>query len=1306
LIVEAGAVPSTRSPYSEPSFAMTSEWRALVLRRLADLQKLEAIRSAAIAKRGERSLAGFTTALYGGELARLAREIAALEAKFTAEEAGALVRARLREAVSARFDAAWFERTWGAAAPILAERVLSDALWGLEPVSDLYAWASSRGASASLALQRTLAEHALLRGETRELESLSARAVAPERLALSAARHFVDGDLPSAQRSLDEAMAHFVDRTALALGSGSVVLFLALLALGRDSAEGRALAKRLLLKAAPPIASGLTTPAADSFKSGARSLRALLRDLSEPRSDRVPLSAHQLAPDASAWEALIWGLNTQLHVAPEVPRAAWGRRLTASCGRWSEAGYAWFAWQASRIAEALGADMTASLAPGTDFTLALVDMLRSEPEWRKSLAALTAFVGKAERAAPVRLRRVAWFVDMATGALGKPMLEEFHGSSGWAGGRRVELSELLPLQGELPPEDVAVLRSAQSTLTRPELGPEALDALVGHPRVFNGARGRLKVDVLRGTCRIETRQEHGHIVLRLEPTGLVEGVNVVVESESRLAVYRVSEPVAKLATLLPGGIRVPQSHAKDALPILAQLADHVEVHGSELAAVRRSTADSTPCLRISPETGAFFIEAGVRPFATHGRFFPPGVGRAAVAAYEAGELFESRRDLHEETVRFRELVAACPTFAAALREAESDAAFSVALGEEALFTLLTELAATPLAFHLEWKNGRPIQSRGTLGSASLHGKLRRDKGWYLVTGGVRIDAVTDVALAELVSMPFTKTGRFLRLPSGDFVEVERRIHQVLTALAAAAAPEGPGALKLSAAAFDALRPLVDLGGDFEVDAAAPEWLSLVDSLRAREYPLPAELNATLRPYQIEGYEWLRRSSDLGLGVCLADDMGLGKTLQVLALLLHRAESGPALVVTPTSVSRNWMLEIARFAPTLRAHEYGGKDRAPLLKALGDGDAGGPDIVVTSYALLQQDADAFAAVTWNTVVLDEAQFIKNARSLRAKAAFRLQGRYRVALTGTPVENHLGDLWSIFHFLNETLLGTFKHFQVRYLTPIERDRDSERRIALRQLMLPFILRRTKQQVLADLPPITVLNHEVRFSEDEALRYAMLRRRIHDKLYTPHGKREHKIEIFSELTRLRRFCCHPRLVFPDAPLQSAKIQSFIELVEELRQNGHRALVFSQFVDFLALVREELDERGIEYVYLDGSTPKETRHANVAAFQAGQGELFLISLKAGGFGLNLTAADYVIHLDPWWNPAVEAQATDRAHRIGQERPVTVYRLIAKDTIEERIQQLHEEKRELADAVLEGSDLALSMSLEDIGSLLEQRAL
>ena len=339
------------------------------------------------------------------------------------------------------------------------------------------------------------------------------------------------------------------------------------------------------------------------------------------------------------------------------------------------------------------------------------------------------------------------------------------------------------------------------------------------------------------------------------------------------------------------------------------------------------------------------------------------------------------------------------------------------------------------------------------------------------------------------------------------------------------------------------------------------------------------------------------------------------------------------------------------------------------------------------------------------MLDEAQAIKNMTTKRSQAAMQLNAGFRVATTGTPVENRLDELWNLFRFLNPGLLGSHQSFTTRFANPIERERDKAARTLLKKLIRPFILRRSKSQVLEELPPRTEIVQRVELSPEEAAFYEALRRQALESLGEAgeQSPGERQIRILAEITRLRRACCHPRLVLPDSPLSSAKLAAFREIVDELRANGHRALVFSQFVSHLDLLREELDKDGIGYRYLDGSTPAKERQAQVASFQAGQGELFLISLKAGGVGLNLTAADYVIHMDPWWNPAVEDQASDRAHRIGQKRPVTVYRLVAANTIEEKIVALHGQKRELADSLLEGTETALRVSADDLLELLRE---
>jgi SNF2 family DNA or RNA helicase len=463
-------------------------------------------------------------------------------------------------------------------------------------------------------------------------------------------------------------------------------------------------------------------------------------------------------------------------------------------------------------------------------------------------------------------------------------------------------------------------------------------------------------------------------------------------------------------------------------------------------------------------------------------------------------------------------------------------------------------------------------------------------------------------------------------------------------------------------------------------------------------------------------------SSAGLGACLADDMGLGKTLQALVVLLARAANGPALVVVPTSLIGNWRSEALRFAPSLRVHAYGEsaswspsppdssdgprgagglapeRPRAAAARVVyGDrssviGEMGRHDVLLVSYPMLQIDGEAFAGKVWTTLVLDEAQAIKNAAAKRSQAVFALQAAFRLAMSGTPIENRLGELWSVMRACNPGLLGTLPRFNERFANLIERQNDRNAQRILKRLIAPFILRRTKAQVLADLPPRTELVLQVQGDDAEKAHYEALRREAlvaAEKSLSGDGAGQAHLNILAGLTRLRRAACDPRLVTPTLKRPGAKVTAFAELATELVANGHKALVFSQFVDFLALLREPLDAAGIAYQYLDGSTPAAERTRRVEAFQDGQGDLFLISLKAGGFGLNLTVADYVVIADPWWNPAAEDQASGRAHRIGQQRPVTVYRLVNTGTLEERILTLHQTKRVLADSVLESDGQA-----------------
>jgi SNF2 family DNA or RNA helicase len=493
-----------------------------------------------------------------------------------------------------------------------------------------------------------------------------------------------------------------------------------------------------------------------------------------------------------------------------------------------------------------------------------------------------------------------------------------------------------------------------------------------------------------------------------------------------------------------------------------------------------------------------------------------------------------------------------------------------------------------------------------------------------------------------------------------------------------------------------------------VDEQSARWTSAVGGLlELGDVPrpaVPAGIDAELRPYQVDGYHWLSFLWDRRMGGILADDMGLGKTLQALAVICRAREAGdlaaPVLVVAPTSVVPNWAHEAARFAPDLRVvsvFETGAKSGAPLAER-----AAGADVVITSYALFRIEYDAYDALPWSGLVLDEAQFVKNYQAKTYQCARRLSAPFKLAITGTPLENSLMDLWSLLSIVAPGLFPSPKRFTEAYRTPIEREGNAERLATLRRRIRPLMRRRTKEQVAGELPP----------KLEQVLDVTLNPR--HQRIYDTHLQRErqkvlgmleemdkNRIAIFRALTALRQLSLDPALVDPAyVGVKSSKVDVLVENLREVVSEGHRVLVFSQFTGFLRVVRDRLDVEGVAYTYLDGRT--RDRAARIAEFKNGSAPVFLISLKAGGFGLNLTEADYVFVLDPWWNPAVEAQAVDRTHRIGQDKTVMVYRMVSTGTIEEKVMALKARKQDLFDRVMDdGAPLSAPLTADDIRGLL-----
>ncbi|MDP3651491.1 MAG: DEAD/DEAH box helicase [Rhodoferax sp.] len=955
-------------------------------------------------------------------------------------------------------------------------------------------------------------------------------------------------------------------------------------------------------------------------------------------------------------------------------------------------------------------------------SVCLLDWFEKQEPWQRQLAALAQLSAPAKDSTSTSgptPARLVWEIQIGPRHIALyPREQKRKGQTAWTGGRAVALKRLSESPEEfdyLSPQDRQVCACIKKSNYGYYGGIEyeinslqALPHLINHPLVFSMESPGVRVEILRGMLELEIKKADANtLTLRLQPPLGSQSDSVIVsrETPTRLRVIEVTEDHRRIGNILGESLNVPvraKAQVLDAIRAISSLItiqSDLDVLPSNLPQVE---ADSRLHVHLMPLGAGLKVSLRVRPFTDAGPYYPPGAGAENVIAEIAGKPLQAHRHLAQELEAAKALETSCQVWRDTLEEH----------GERTIedpqdcLELLLQLQAQADTVVLAWPEGEKFKVSRELGGSHFSMAIKRQQDWFSVTGELQVDDKQVLDLQRLLELTATGHGRFIHLGDNQFLALTEAFRRRLDELRAYSEQRGKD-LRIHPLAAGALQDLATDAGKLKTDKFWKEHLAKLGELDTLQPVLPATLRADLRDYQFSGFEWLNRLAHWGVGACLADDMGLGKTLQALALLLSRGPQGPALVVAPTSVCMNWMGEVARFAPTLRVIVFGSGDRQQTLT-----DLQPLDLVVTSYGLLQQEAERFAAVRWHTLVLDEAQAIKNQATKRSQAAMALQGDFRVILSGTPLENHLGELWNLFRFINPGLLGSLEQFNERYAGPIERLQSAEARNRLRKLIGPFILRRTKSQVLSELPSRTEILRQVALTTEEKALYEALRRQALERLAAAkagagdaggkdNGQRY--IEILAEIMKLRRACCNPALVAPELGLPSSKLAAFGELLDELLANRHKALVFSQFVAHLSLIRAYLDERGVRYQYLDGSTPMQERKQRVDAFQAGEGDVFLISLKAGGTGLNLTAADYVIHMDPWWNPAVEDQASDRAHRIGQTRPVTIYRLVAQDTIEEKIVDLHKTKRALADSLLEGSDMAAKMSADDMLALLQE---
>ena len=1039
------------------------------------------------------------------------------------------------------------------------------------------------------------------------------------------------------------------------------------------------------------------------------------------------------------------------------PRSARGR-LQEHAGyletRLRQSGQQWLARLTRRALAQLLAEPAAPEDAAMPFFIGA-----TQDRWREALAAIVALgsgpAGK--RDASTVADRLIWTVSIDAKSFRIQRIEALEQKASTRGlgkAKPVSLSTLVKRK-DLPTHDAAVLRAVlrEDFGNRPFLDLAlAAAALVRHPHVAWAEAPQQFIEVAEALPALEVMTRGEHITFRLldpllatatpqdddlygyvdpryqQASERAQQTLLVPDGSDRARLLRTTPAQLRVAELVTQGWQVPAAEKQELDAALRVLASHFQI-ASDAEAGHEVPASDTLRAELTPRGGGLELKLVAAPFGDFGPRLAPGAGRERVTTVHQGATLFTQRQLAGERARLLALVQGVDFL--------DDGAHTWAIDEpEQALALVEALAALAPGIVSEWPKGKPLRVRAVTAQA-VKINLTSRGDWLEIDGELALDEGEVLRLRSLLELVQAGKSRYVALASGDFLALSDGLRQQLADLNAVVQPhkQGQRVASIAALAWGQQADELQLEGDAAWRKRSQAWAEAQD----QSFELPSTLQAELRDYQHTGYRWLMRLAASGFGACLADDMGLGKTLMTLGALLERSRDGAALVVAPTSVCSNWLAEAARFAPTLDVQLYGevgeaadsdvteDESAAPADEAGAGADAPAPDsarlaarrrqvralgpgqVLVCSYALLQIDADVLTGRAWHTAVLDEAQAIKNAATHRAKAAARIEAGFRIALTGTPIENRLGELWSIMGFANPGLLGSAEQFNQRFAAPIERDGDASASRRLRRLVAPFLLRRTKGEVLTDLPPRTEIVHDVVPGKRERALLEVLRQQAEDSVNqviaggTAEGKAQ--IHVLAALTKLRRAACDPRLVAPELGLVGAKVQEFERLAVELVAGKHKALVFSQFTDFLALLRERLDAAGLSYQYLDGSTPAAERGKRVAAFQQGSGDFFLISLKAGGFGLNLTAADYVIIADPWWNPAAEDQASGRAHRIGQQRPVTVYRLVTQGSIEDRIVKLHRNKRELAEGILGGQDGGAVMDAGALMALLRGEA-
>lgn len=865
----------------------------------------------------------------------------------------------------------------------------------------------------------------------------------------------------------------------------------------------------------------------------------------------------------------------------------------------------------------------------------------------------------------------------------------------WSAGKRIPYSDF---GSNLDYMDDTDRKIAQMALRGYE-GPcvrlnRALPLLIGSDRVFRNIYVPYKqLEIVEEKPFIAIRKKgHAYQIVSNFPKNSIlakETTACDTSSPGRIKVISINNMQSKILASMLSLPNFPLQSEGRLRELLSKIAPHIEIHsellegGSSLENIKGS---SLIHIKIQPSGDGYLTDLSVRPLDGGKLELYPGEGDRIVYDEADGKRYQVTRTMSQEKKALEELADYCFDELSGFDIEDSGKA-----SPEQLLGMVEWASPQEDKYILEWPAGKKIKIYSAKDSSiSVHSIAGEQ--WFKAEGQINYSDTDSVSLEKLLTLisAGNLTGNYIRLDDESYISLTDTLRKQVRRLEAIST-SGKDGVQISRFNIGALAELVHSRQmHIDADKGVTDLENRIAEASRLEPEVPQALNATLRDYQVEGFRWMVRLAHWGAGACLADDMGLGKTVQAIAFILYKASRGASLVVAPASVVMNWKKEFARFAPTLRITVLNNEDdRESTIDSAGPGD-----VIISTYGLLSHGQERILAKDWNVVCLDEAHTIKNRQTKTSLSAMQLKAASRLILTGTPVQNYLGELWNLLQFLNPGLMGSFERFSSKFIDSSDPDMES-----LKRMVQPFILRRTKSEVLDELPDKTDIIRTVQLSDAEMLAYETIRERVEQDL---EGENKVTVNVLSEITRLRQAACSMALVDKDWKGGASKLSELSDLVREIVSGGNRVLIFSQFTSFLDMVNDQLDHDGVSYFYLNGSTPIRTRSKMVADFQKGEKDAFVVSLKAGGLGLNLTGANYVIHLDPWWNPAIESQATDRAYRIGQKQNVTVYHLISAHTIEEKILRLHDAKRRLADNFLEGTSQAHTLSLEELRTLCE----